>query len=142
MAIVQTTCTAYKKALLEAEIDFSVDTAQVFKMALYTSDASLDASTPAYTTTNEVSGTGYTAGGATLTVVPPVVSGSVAYVDFANPVWVGASFTARGALIYKEGGANTAIIVLKFGEDKTVSGGNFQVTLPPANATDAIIRVV
>jgi len=141
MAISQAMCTSFKQALLDGEMDFSSDTTQTFKIALYTSSATLDASTTAYSTTNEVTGTGYTAGGNTLTVVAPTTSGTTAFIDFADATWSTATITARGALIYQSGGSNPAIAVLDFGEDKTVSAGDFTVEFPANNATDAIVRI-
>lgn len=141
MAITQAMCTSFKKALLDGEMDFSSDTTQTFKIALYTSSATLDASTTAYSTTNEVTGTGYTAGGNTLTVVVPDSSGTTAYVDFANTTWSSATITARGALIYKSGGSNPAVAVLDFGEDKSTTSGDFTIQFPTADATNAIVRI-
>lgn len=128
------TCNVFKTGLLNGDFDLSADT---IKIALYTNTVTLDASTTEYTTTGEVSATGYTAGGNTLT--PTVsLSNNVAIVTFANTTWSGA-FTARGALIYKAG-ANGAICVLDFGSDKT-SVTTFEVQFPPATSTSAIIRV-
>jgi hypothetical protein len=141
MAITQAMCTSFKKALLDGEMDFSSDTTQTFKIALYTSSATLGASTTAYSTTNEVTGTGYTAGGNTLTVVAPTTSGTTAFIDFANTTWANSTITARGALIYQSGGSNPAIAVLDFGEDKTASAGDFTIEFPANNATDAIVRI-
>ena len=101
MAISQAMVTSFKKALLDGEMDFSSNTSQTFKIALFTSSATLGAATTAYSTTNEVSGTGYTAGGNTLTVVAPTTSGTTALLDFANTTWSTATITARGALIYQ-----------------------------------------
>ena len=127
------TTNTFKQGLLNGDFDFAVDT---IKIALYTNSATLDASTTAYTTTGEVVGTGYTAGGNTLT--PTVsISNGVAFVTFANTSWSGA-FTARGALIYKDGGG--AVCVLDFGSDKT-STATFQVQFPSATSTRAIIRI-
>ena len=106
-------CTSFKVALLNGEMDFSSDTSQTFKIALYTNSASFDASTTAYTTTNEISGTGYTAGGNTLTIATNPTSdtgGTVAYLDFSDTTWTSATITARGALIYKSGGTNLSLI--------------------------------
>lgn len=141
MAITQAMCTSFKKALLDGEMDFSSDTTQTFKVALYTSSATLDASTTAYSTTNEVTGTGYTAGGNTLTVVAPATSGTTAYLDFSNTTWSSSTITARGALIYKSGGSNPAIAVLDFGEDKSTTAGDFTIQFPTADATNAIVRI-
>ncbi len=127
------TANTFKTGLFNGDFGFSVNT---IKIALYTNSATLDASTTAYTTTGEVVATGYTAGGNTLT---PTVSssGGTSFVTFANTTWSGA-FTARGALIYKNGGG--AICVLDFGSDKT-SVTTFEVQFPPATATSAIIRI-
>lgn len=143
MAITQAMCTSFKVALLNGEMDFSSDTTHVFKIALYTSSATLDATTTAYTATNEVAnGNGYTTGGATLSIsVNPTSSSTTAYLDFSDVTWSTASFTARGALIYKDGGGNPAVAVLDFGTDKTASSGNFVVQFPTADASNAIIRL-
>tara|TARA_B100001989_G_scaffold32032_1_gene19084 strand:+ start:14482 stop:14922 length:441 start_codon:yes stop_codon:yes gene_type:complete len=137
-------CTSFKVALLNGEMDFSSDTSQTFKIALYTNSASFDASTTAYTTTNEISGTGYTAGGNTLTIATNPTSdtgGTVAYLDFSDTTWTSATITARGALIYKSGGTNPAIAVLDFGADKSTISGTFKVEFPVSNATTAILRI-
>jgi hypothetical protein len=134
-------CTSFKLALLDGEMDFSSDTSQVFKIALYTSSASLDATTTAYTTSNEVTGTGYTAGGNTLTVVAPTTSGTTAFLDFNDTTWAAASITARGALIYKSGGGNPAVAVLNFGADITSTNGDFTIQFPTADASNAILRL-
>ena len=143
MAITQAMCTSFKVALLNGEMDFSSDTSQVFKIALFTSAATLDASTTAYSTTNEVTGTGYTAGGNTLTIsANPASSGTTAFLDFADTTWTDATITARGALIYKaDGVTDPAVAVLDFGEDKTSTAGDFQVQFPTADATNAIVRI-
>ena len=141
MAISQAMCTSFKLALLDGEMDFSSDTSQTFKIALYTSAATPSAATTAYSVTNEVSGTGYTAGGNTLTVVAPTTSGTTAYLDFADTTWATATITARGALIYQSGGTNPAVAVLDFGADKTSTAGDFTIQFPTANASDAIIRI-
>lgn len=141
MAITQAMCTSFKKALLDGEMDFSSDTTQTFKIALYTSSASLDATTTAYSATNEVVGTGYTAGGNTLTVVAPTTSGTTAYLDFNDTTWSTATITARGALIYQSGGSNPAVAVLDFGADKTSTAGDFTIQFPTADASNAIVRI-
>ncbi len=142
MAITQAMCTSFKKALLDGEMDFSSNTAQSYKIALYTSSASLDAATTAYTTSNEVSGTGYTAGGNTLTIsTAPTTSGTTAFLSFGTTTWSTATITARGALIYQAGGSTPAVAVLDFGGDKTSTAGDFQITFPTADATNAIIRI-
>lgn len=143
MAITQAMCTSFKVALLNGEMDFSSDTTQTFKIALYTSSATLDATTTAYSATNEVSGTGYTAGGEELTIsTNPTSSGTTAYLDFSDVTWTSATITARGALIYKaDGGTNPAVAVVDFGADKSSSAGDFTVIFPTADASNAIVRV-
>lgn len=139
MAITQAMCTSFKVDLLDGEQDFGADT---FKIALFTSTATLDASTTAYATTNETTGTGYTAGGNTLSVsTTPTSSGTTAYISFANTTWSTASITARGALIYNSTNANKAVAVLDFGADKTSTAGDFTINFPTADATSAIIRI-
>lgn len=134
---VQTLTTSFKQQLLLAVHDFSVDT---FKIALYTSNANLNADTTIYTITGEVSGTGYTATGNTLTGTTVTVSGTTAYVNFANAVWNPASFIARGALIYNASKSNKAVAVLDFGADKTATT-TFTVQMPANAATTALIRL-
>lgn len=142
MAITQAMCTSFKVALLDGEMDFSSNTGQSYKIALYTSSASLDAATAAYTTSNEVSGTGYTAGGNTLSIsTAPTTSGTTAYLSFDTTTWSTATITARGALIYQVGGSTPSVAVLDFGGDKTSTAGDFQITFPTADATNAIIRI-
>ena len=142
MAITQAMCTSFKKALLDGEMDFSSDTSQTYKIALFTSSATLGASTTAYSTTNEVSGTGYTAGGASLTVVAPTTSGTTALLDFSDVTFSNATITARGALIYSDSAAgDPAVAVLDFGSDKTSTAGDFTIQFPAAGASTAIIRI-
>ena len=143
MAITQAMCTSFKIALLDGEMDFSADTSDTFKIALYTSSATLSAATTAYSTTNEVaSGGGYTTGGNTLTIsANPTSSGTTAYLDFSDTTWSDSTITARGALIYKSGGSNPAVAVLDFGGDKISTSGDFTIQFPAADATNAIIRV-
>lgn len=138
MAITQAMCSSFKSELLGGVHDLDTDT---IKIALYTSAATLGASTTAYSATNEVVGTGYTAGGNTMT--SPVVSldGTTAIVDFDNTTWSAATITARGALIYNASKANRAIAVLDFGADKTSTAGDFTVVMPAAAAATAIIRI-
>jgi len=138
MAITQAMCTSFKEDLLQKEQDMDTDT---IKIALYTSSATLDATTTAYSATNETSGTGYTAGGVTLTGAAIGISGTTAYVDYDDPEWTTASFTARGALIYNDTTAgDNSIAVLDFGGDFTVSSGTFRIVFPAAGAS-AIIRI-
>jgi len=138
-------CTSFKQQLLEGAHDFRSSGGDTFKIALYTSSATLDASTTAYTVTAETSGTGYSAGGNTLTNISPTTSGTTAYLDFADSTWSTASITARGALIYNTTPAHTytnpSVAVLDFGADKTSTSGDFTVVFPTADASNAIIRI-
>ena len=142
MAITQAMTTTFKLALLDGEMDFSSDTSQSCKIALYTSSATLSAATTAYSVTNEVSGTGYTAGGAALTINAPTTSGTTAYLDFDDVTWASATITARGALIYQTGGSTPAVAVLDFGSDQAATAGDFIIQFPTADAANAIIRIV
>jgi len=146
MAITSALCTSFKKELLERKHDFNATSGHTFKIALYTSSASLDAATTAYTASNEVVGTGYTAGGIALTNIDPTSSGTTAFVDFADATWASATITAAGALIYNtttDGGSATtnAVAVISFGGDKTSTNGDFVVQFPTADASNAIIRI-
>ena len=141
MAISQAMCTSFKQELLEAVHNFKNSGGDTFKIALYTSSASLGAGTTAYTTSNEVSGTGYTAGGNTLTRVDPSSSGTTAITEFADSTWSSATITARGALIYNDTDSDKAVAVLDFGADKISSGGDFTIQFPAADASNAIIRI-
>lgn len=139
MAISQAMCTSFKVELLGGIHDLDTDT---IKIALFTSSATLGASTTTYSSTNEVaSGSGYTTGGNTLTGASITSSGTTAFVDFADSTWTSASFTARGALIYNSSKSNRAIAVLDFGADKTSTNGDFVVQFPTADASNAIIRI-
>ena len=129
-------CSSFKQESWLGIHDLDTD---VLKMALYTAAADLSQATTAYAPTGEVSGTGYTAGGVTLTNVQVLLSGTTAYVTFDNPTWANASFVCRGALIYNSTEANRAIAVLDFGADKTASG-TFTVQLPAATAAAALLR--
>ena len=141
MAITQAMCTSFKTQLLTGTHDFTNGTGDTFKIALFTSAATLDATTTAYSTSNEASGTGYTAGGNTLTNVTPTSSGTTAFTDFADTTWTSASITARGALIYNSTEADAAVVVLDFGSDKTSTAGDFTIQFPTADASNAIIRI-
>lgn len=147
MAISQAMCTSFKTELLNGIHAFGTTvvrgatTADTFKIALFTSSATLGATTTAYSTTNEVSGTGYTAGGNTLTNVAPTSSGTTAYTDFADTTWSTATITANGALIYNSTQSNKAVAVLAFGGDKTSTAGDFTIIFPTADASNAIIRI-
>ena len=135
--ITQTQTTSFQKELYEGIHDLLTDT---IKIALYTANADLGATTTVYTTTDEVSGTGYSAGGNTLTGASVSSNDGIAFVSFSNTSWSGASFTCRGALIYNSSKANRSIAVLNFGSDKIVSNQTFTVTFPANTATSAIIR--
>ena len=141
MAITQTMCTSFKKALLDGEMDFSANTNQSYKIALYTSNASLGAATVVYSTTNEASGTNYTPGGKPLVITAPTTSGTTALLTFATVTWDNVTVTARGALIYQVGGTTPAVAVLDFGTDKQATAGSFAIQFPTANADNAIIRI-
>lgn len=138
MAITSAVCNSFKTQAMLGEHD--IDT-HVLKIALFTSAATLGASTTAYAVTNEISGTGYTAGGATIAGVAVTLDGTTAIVDFNDVTWAAADFTARGALIYNTTAANKAIAVYDFGADRTASGGDFVVTVPAAAAGTAVIRL-
>lgn len=138
MAITQCMVTSFKADLLGGIQDLDTD---VLKIALYTASATLDATTTAYTASNEVVGAGYTAGGATLTGAVISTSGTTALVDFNDASWTTATITARGALIYNTSKSNKAIAVLDFGSDKSTVAGTFTVQFPPATASDAILRI-
>tara|TARA_R100000329_G_scaffold126738_1_gene105385 strand:+ start:2186 stop:2620 length:435 start_codon:yes stop_codon:yes gene_type:complete len=135
-------CTSFKKELLEAKHNFLNSGGNTFKLAMYTNSASFDASTTAYTTSNEVSGTGYSAGGGTLTRVDPSSSGTTAFTDFSDLTFSTATVTARGALIYNDSASgDPTVIVLDFGGDKTSTAGDFTIQFPTADASTAIIRI-
>ena len=142
MAISQAMCTSFKKELLEGVHNFKNSGGSTFLIALYTSSASLGASTTAYTTSNEVSGTNYTAKGNTLTRVDPTTSGTTALTDFADTTWSTATITARGALIFNDSASgDPSVAVLDFGGDKTSTAGDFTIAFPAADASNAIIRI-
>lgn len=141
MAITQAMCTSFKQELLQGLHDFDNPGGSTFKIALYTSTATLGASTTAYAATNEVSGTNYTAGGNTLSSVTPTASGTTALTDFADTTWTSATITANGALIYNNSNSNRAVVVLAFGSDKTSTNGDFTIVFPTADASNAIIRI-
>jgi hypothetical protein len=142
MAISQAMCTSFKKELMEAKHNFLNSGGSTFKIALYTSSASLGATTTAYTTSNEVSGTNYTAKGNTLTRVDPSTSSTTALTDFADTTWSSSTITARGALVFNDSvSGDTSVIVLDFGADKSSSSGDFTIQFPAADATNAIIRI-
>ena len=143
MAITQAMCTSFKKELLEGKHNFMLSGGDTFKIALYTSSASLAASTTAYTTSNEVASSGnYTAKGNTLTNVDPSSSGTTALTDFADTTWSSSTITAYGAMIFNEDtSGDTSVLILSFGADKTSTAGDFTIAFPTADASDAIIRI-
>ncbi len=142
MPVTQAMCTSFKQELFEAVHDFTAGTGDTFKIALYTSAATLGPGTTAYTNSGEVVGGGYTAGGVVLTGVNVSTSGTVAIVSFDNAAWASGTFTARAALVYNSSKSNKAVAVLDFGGDKTVSSGNFVVVVPSASADNAVIRMI
>lgn len=147
MAISQAMCTSFKVELMNGIHAFGTSvvraatTPDVFKIALYTSTATLGATTTAYAATNEITGTGYTAGGNTLTTIAPTSTGTTAFTDFNDTTWSAATITANGALIYNSTQANKAVAVLAFGGDKTSTAGDFTIIFPTADASNAIIRI-
>ena len=144
MAITSAICTSFKVELLKGVHDFTVTTGDTFKIALYDSNATLGASTTAFSTSEEItntSGTAYTSGGASLTSVTPVASSTTAVCDFADVSYSSASFTANGALIYNSSASNVAVCAIAFGSDKTATNGTFTIQFPTADATNAIIRL-
>ena len=138
--IQQTACTVFKTNLLAGNEDFATGSPYTYKIALYTASANIGPDTAAYTSDGEVVGTGYTATGETLTVIPATSNGTVAYISFNNVTWDPANFTARGALIYNST-TGAAVCVLDFGSDKTATN-TFTVTFPAATSTAAVIRLV
>ena len=142
MSITSAMCTTFKKEILEAVHNFKNSGGSTFNLALYTSSASLGASTTAYTTSNEVSGTGYTAKGAALTRVDPSNDGTTGITDFANLTFSSSTITATGALIFNDSASgDPAVCALAFGGDKTSTSGDFTITFPTADASNAIIRI-
>ena len=144
MAITSAICNTFKTEILKAVHNFTATSGDTFKIALYTSSATLGAGTTAYSTSNEItntSGSAYSAGGATLTSVTPTTDGTTAVCDFADVSFTSASFTANGALIYNDSQSDKAVAVIAFGGDKTVSSGTFTIQFPTADASNAIIRI-
>ena len=144
MAISSAICTSFKQEILVGTHNFTASSGNTFKIALYTSDASLGAATTAFSTSNEISntsGSAYSSGGATLTSVTPTTDGTTAVCDFSDVSFTSASFTANGALIYNSSQSNKAVAVIAFGGDKTVSSGTFTIQFPTAVASNAIIRI-
>ena len=135
-------CTSFKKELMEAVHNFKNSGGNTFNIALYTNSASFTAATTAYTTSNEVSGTGYTAKGASLTRVDPTTSSTTAFTDFADVTCSSSSITARGALIFNDSASgDPTVCVLDFGADKSSTSGDFTIQFPTADASNAIIRI-
>jgi hypothetical protein len=144
MAISSAICNSFKQEILVATHDFTASTGDTFKLALYTSSATLGASTTAYDVTNEITndaGSAYTAGGEDLTSVTPVLDSSTAVCDFNDISWTSASFTANGCLIYNSSKADKAVCAIAFGSDKTVTTGTFTIQFPNADASNAIVRI-
>ena len=141
MAITQAMCTSFKVELLTATHNFTNSSGHTFKLALFTNAATLGAGTTAYSTSNEASGTGYSAGGNTLTNVTPTSGGTTAFTDFADTSFTSSTITARGALIYNSSQSDKAVVVLDFGSDKSSTSGTFSVIFPTADASNAIIRI-
>ena len=144
MAITSAICNSFKQEILVATHDFTSSTGDTFKLALYTSSATLGASTTAYADTNEITntaGTAYVAGGQDLTSTTPVLDSSTAVCDFNDISWTSASFTANGCLIYNSSKSNKAVCAIAFGSDKTVTTGTFTIQFPTADSSNAIIRI-
>ena len=144
MTISSAVCNSFKQEILVGTHNFTASSGNSFKLALYTSSASLGAGTTAYATTNEISntsGSAYTAGGKVVVSVTPALDGSTACCDFADISFTSASFTANGCLIYNDTQADKAVCVVAFGSDKTVSSGTFTIQFPAADASNAIIRI-
>jgi hypothetical protein len=138
-------CTSFKVDILCARHNFLLSGGHTFKIALYTNSAAFTAATTAYTATNEVTGTGYTATGNTLTRIDPTSSGTTAFTDFADSTWATSTITARGAMIYNDTittpVADASVAIIDFGSDKVSSAGDFTIQFPAADATNAIIRI-
>ena len=144
MAITSAICTSFKQEILVGTHNFTASSGNAFKLALYTSSASLGAGTTAYSSSNEISntsGSAYSAGGKTIVSVTPALDGSTAVCDFADISFTSASFTANGCLIYNDTQADKAVCVVAFGGDKTVSSGTFTIQFPAAAASTAIVRI-
>ena len=144
MAITSAVCNSFKQEILVGTHNFTASSGNSFKLALFTSSATLNKSTTAYSTSNEISntsGSAYTAGGKALTSVTPALSGDTACCDFADISFTSASFTANGCLIYNDTQADKAVCAVAFGSDKTVSSGTFTIQFPTADASNAILRI-
>ena len=135
-------CTSFKKELMEAKHNFLNSGGSTFQIALYSNSASFTAATTAYTATNEITGTGYTAKGNSLTRVDPSTSGTTAFTDFSDSTWTSSTLTARGALVFNDSASgDPSVIVLDFTADKSSSSGDFTIVFPAADASNAIIRI-
>jgi hypothetical protein len=144
MTIASAVCNSFKQEILVGTHNFTASSGNAFKLAMYTSSASLGAGTTAYASTNEISntsGSAYSAGGKTIVSVTPALDGTVAVCDFADISFTSASFTANGCLIYNDTQADKAVCVVAFGGDKTVSSGTFTIQFPAAGASTAIVRI-
>ena len=142
MAITQAMATSFKKELMEGKHNFLASGGNSFKLALYTSSATMGAATTAFTTTNQASGTNYTSGGAALTNINPTTSGTTAFTDFADLTFGTATITARGCMIYNDtASGDPTVAVFDFGGDKTSTAGSFTITFPTADSSNAIIRI-
>ena len=142
MAITQAMCTSFKKELLETKHNFLASGGNSFKLALYTSSATMSAATTAFTTTNQASGTNYTSGGNALTNINPTSSGTTGFTDFSDLTFGTATITARGCMIYNDTATgDPAVAVFDFGGDKTSTAGSFTISFPTANASAAVIRI-
>ena len=141
MAIYQTMCTSFKAEVARALHDFTASTGDVFKIALYTAPATLDASTTAYTSAGESSGTNYTAGGISLTNITPTTSGTTGYWSFDNATFTNVTLSCAGALIYNSTNQNRAVCVLSFGNTIVKSASDLTITFPAPGATDAVLRI-
>lgn len=144
MAITSAICTSFKQQILVGTHDFTATTGDTFKLALYTSSATLGAATTAYSASNEITndaGSAYVAGGQDLTSTTPVLDSSTAVCDFNDISWTSASFTANGCLIYNSSKSNKAVCAIAFGSDKTVTTGTFTIQFPTADASNAIVRI-
>ena len=141
MAITSAICSSFKQEVLVGTHNFTVTSGNSFKLALYTSSATLGAATTAFTTTGQASGTNYTSGGSALTNITPVLSGTTAVCDFADLTFGTATVTARGCMIYNDTNSDKAVAIIDFGGDKTSTAGDFTVVFPSPTATGAIIRL-
>jgi len=141
MAITSAICSSFKQEVLVGTHNFTATSGNSFKLALYTSSATLGAATTAFTTTGQASGTNYTSGGNALTSVTPVLSGTTAVCDFADLTFGTATVTARGCMIFNDTQSDKAVAIIDFGGDKTSTAGNFTVVFPSPTATGAIIRL-